>query len=287
MNSFVPTDLFLYLILASVIALLGGLIFLYVRRLSAFLEKYGVPFAAGSMIITSLVGLLPEASHLIGANSFAIFVLAFLSTFIFEQLFAKLHHHDDAHSDHHALESSVPMVLVGDTIHNFIDGVAIATAYLINPGLALLTTLSTFFHEVPHEIGDFSILLKAGWEKAKIALVNVASALSALVGGLLMYQFSLSSDAQGYLLAATAGIFLYLGAIDFLPHAFARGSEASLKNNLRGIAPVIAGALIMFGALSAVPHSHERHVDDQEESHHLNEDRSHKEGLGNEGDDDH
>lgn len=255
--------------LASIVALVGGALFLYSKKLSGFLEAYGVSFAAGTLIITSLVGLLPEANHILGVTSFAIFAAAFFATFAFEQLLAKLHHHQHEHEDSSKnLRKSVPMVLVGDTIHNFIDGVAIATAYLVNPGLALATAFSTFLHEVPHEIGDFSILLKVGWKKTKVLLINAVSSLSTVLGAWLVYHFTVGLEVQGYLLAISAGIFLYLGAIDFLPHAFEGADTTSrFKQVLKGLVPVLAGALIMMATLAAVPHSHEHEAHDDEAEH--------------------
>ncbi|MCA9369997.1 MAG: ZIP family metal transporter [Pseudomonadales bacterium] len=281
--SIIPNQLFLYLLLASVIALGGGLLFLYVRKLSTVLERWGVPFAAGTMIITALVGLLPEANHLLGASSFAVFAVAFVCTFVFEQLLTQLHHHDHSeHSQGSTLQSSVPMVLIGDTIHNLIDGVAIATAYLVNPGLAFATAVSTFLHEVPHEIGDFSILLKAGWKRGSIVLINIVSALSTLLGGVLVYQFSIGEVVQGYLLAITAGIFFYLGAIDFLPHAFEKKEGENWQQSLRGVIPVLAGAVIMLGTLGLVPHSHDHgydHVEERIHDEHEEPDHDEPDGL--------
>ncbi len=197
-------DLLVLVVFASLVSLVGGVFFLYTKRLSVLLDTYGVPFAAGTMIVTAVVGLLPEALHAIGPATFAVFTASFLLFYVLEKLFLQLHHH--AHTDglqtKKTIRSSVPIVLIGDTIHNFIDGVAIAVSYATNPGLAVVTALSTFLHEVPHEIGDFSILLKAGFSKKKVLIMNVLSALVSVLGAVLIGYVSPSEVVIGYSLAA-------------------------------------------------------------------------------------
>ena len=109
-------------------------------------------------------------------------------------------------------------MIFGDTVHNFLDGVAIAAAFLVNPSLGLVVALSTFLHETPHEIADFGILLSAGWSRQKAFVANLFSALATFPGALLTYFYaSRVESAVGVLLAIAAGLFLYVAATDFLP----------------------------------------------------------------------
>lgn len=249
MNSDV-VNLFLLAFLGSVIALFGGVIFLYNKKLSNILEKYSVSFAAGILVTVSLIGLLPEAVHMIGENAFWVVTITFLAVFLFEHLFFGIHHHDD---DRHVRGKEFPIffVIVGDTIHNFIDGIAIAVTYFISPGLGLVTTISTFLHEVPHEIADFGILLKAGWEKKKIILINVVSASMTIVGAFMVYLYNENEILNGTLLAISSGIFLYLGASDFLPKIETEG-----KNKFKSILPLVLGVVVMMLTFLLIPHSH-------------------------------
>lgn len=264
----IPFELLALTLFASVLSLIGGITFLYTKRLSVFLEKYGVPFAAGTMIVTALVGLLPEAMHALGVTSLVVFTFSFLLLFVIEKLLLQVHHH--SHADNaqtkHTLHTAVPIVLIGDTLHNFIDGVAIAVAYAVNPGLAVVTALSTFLHEVPHEIGDFSILLKAGFSKKKVLIINVLSGLASILGVVLVSYISPSEDVMGYLLAITAGMFFYLGVVDFLPQAFDSSHHDSFASKLTVVAAVLGGAAVIALSLMAVPHSHE-HAHADEDSH--------------------
>lgn len=235
-------------LIASVVALVGGVIFLLVKKWSLVLARYSVPFAAGVMVAVAMLGLLPEAVHLIDEQTFNIGLITFMMAFLFETWFCQLHHHD--HNDEHSRQASVPLIIMGDTIHNLIDGVAITASYLVNPGLGLITAISTFLHEVPHEIGDFGILLKMGWRRKKILLVNLISALSTVVGAVGVYFWPGSERLTGVLLAVAAGMFLYLGASDFLPQA-----TQDLKKGRAAIV-LLAGVLIMVLTFSLVPHAH-------------------------------
>ena len=245
--------LLLQALIGSIIALLGGVIFLYNRRLSSVLEKYSVPFAAGVLVTVSILGLIPEAEHEIGEFAHWIVLFSFLGVYIFEHLFFGIHHHgedEDGHN-HGIKNSSIGLVIFGDTIHNFIDGVAIGAAFLIDPNLGLIVALSTFLHEVPHEIGDFGILLKAGWKKSKILLVNIISASMTIVGAFTVYFFSHNESLNGTLMAISAGIFLYLGASDFLPKI-----ESDGKNKFKSILPLILGSAIIIATIVLLPHDH-------------------------------
>jgi zinc and cadmium transporter len=250
-------QLFLLALLGSIIALVGGVVFLYKRSWSDFLEKHSVPFAAGVLITVSLVGLLPEAHEAIGENTFVIILLTFFAADLFEHVFFGIHHHKEGGA--HDYKGSVPLVIVGDTIHNFIDGVAIGASFLVSPGLGLITALSTFLHEVPHEIGDFGILLRAGWSRPKIFLVNVISASATIVGAFALLLFAGNDVLIGSLLAVSAGVFLYLGASDFLPHI-----EEGYESKLKSVLPLTIGVAVMLFTLMVVPHSHE----DVEDSEH-------------------
>jgi len=263
------SDLVNILVLAlvgSVVALAGGVIFLLKKNWSQFLSAYSVPFAAGVLLAVSLLGLLPEAVYMYGERAFLIVLMTFLAAYLFEHFFFCIHHHD--HDCKHGLRYrvAIPIVIVGDTIHNFIDGVAIAATYLVNPGLGVITTVSTFLHEVPHEIGDFGILLKAGWKRKKILLVNILSASTTIVGALVVVLWINSPELIGILLAVSAGLFLYLGASDFLPHIH----EGKIDEK-KAILALFVGVVIMFLTLRVVPHSHGEEHDHEDEHEQMEE----------------
>ena len=248
-------DFFVILLLTtigSLLGLIGGISFLYLNSWSQWLAKYSVPFAAGVLLTVSIMGLIPEAFETLGENAFLIILLSFLGAFLFEHLAFGIHHHDH-HGHHHKharKNESTKLIIIGDTIHNFIDGVTIASAYIISPQLGWVAAFSTLLHEIPHEISDFGILLTMGWKKKHILWVNIFSALATIVGGLFVYFVIRDSNVIGYLLSISAGIFLYLGASDFLPQV----EDEDLKNN-KFIFTLITGVLVMLMIFKIVPHA--------------------------------
>lgn len=232
--------------------MVGGLAFIYVKTWSYWLSTYSAPFAAGILLTVTFMGILPEAVHLAGEEVLTTVFLTFLVAFLFENLFFGIHHHNSEGHQGHTRKGPTFLVIVGDTIHNTIDGIAIAAAYLTSPGLGLVTALSSFLHEVPHEIGDFGILMKAGWNRNKIILVNLASAAFTVFGAYLIFTLPVSDFFIGQALALAAGIFIYLGASDFLPEISDSGPR-----HIYGLVSLLLGVIVMMTVLMAVPHVHE------------------------------
>ncbi|MFZ5438001.1 MAG: ZIP family metal transporter [Patescibacteria group bacterium] len=255
------SNIFLLSLLGGVAGIVVASLFLKINSWSKALSKYSTPFAAGVLLTVSFLGLLPEAVYMIGEQAFLIVFVSFIGSYLFENFIFDLHHHqDDDHGHHH---SSSFLVIIGDTVHNFIDGVAIAAAYLINPGLGLATAVSSLLHEIPHEIGDFGILLKNGFSKRKVFWLNFLSSLSTVVGAVYVYYYAVGETTQGILMAIATGMFVYLGASDFLPKA-SKGVD-----RFKSVGLLLLGVILMYMTLALVPHSHDEHG--QEESVYLEE----------------
>lgn len=237
-------NLFFLTILGSVAGLLGGILFLYKNSWSKKLVVYSIPFAAGVLLTVSFLHLIPEASEVLGKNAYVYVLVSFLACFVFEKYLTSMHHHE-GHS-HGKKDATVALVIAGDTIHNFIDGVAIGAAYITNPSLGVVVAISTFLHEIPHEIGDFGVLIKNGLSKTKTIYANFASALSTIVGAFLVYWFfpNLSHENLASVLAIAAGIFLYLGASDFLPEV--EEDNDTKKTAFLKILFVLGGVAIIY-----------------------------------------
>lgn len=235
--------------LGSVAGLVGGVIFLFNSLLARSLAKYAVPFAAGVLLAVSFLDLLPEAVEVAGESAFPIILVVFICLFLIERFLFHLHHHDGGQGVDK--RDVVPLVIFGDTIHNLLDGVAIGAAYLANPVLGVTVALATFFHETPHEIADFGLLLLAGWKRQKAFFVNFLSALATFPGAILTYKYSGGLDnATGILLSLAGGFFLYVAATDFLPETKVAPEDSSLKN----IAFLILGVLIIWLLGLLLPH---------------------------------
>ncbi len=141
-------------------------------------------------------------------------LLGFLLFFAIEKFI--LWHH--CHEERCTVHTSATIVLVGDTLHNFLDGIAIAAAFLINPAVGLATTVAIFAHEIPQEVADFSILLSSGMKKSRALRYNILSSLASLAGAVAAYFFATAIEsAIPLLIALAAGGFIYIAAADLIP----------------------------------------------------------------------
>lgn len=206
--------------IGSVVSLAGGFLLLVNIKLASKLAKFSGPFAAGALIVAVFFDLLPEAisysersaEYILGWTLVGVAIF-----FILERRLRWFHHHHEHGAD--GASRTLPlMLIVGDTVHNAIDGAAIAFAYLANPALGVVTTIAVSFHEIPQEIGDFGLLLKFGWGRKKIVLANVISALATVIMATFVYfagsgHLALVAPA----LALSAGMLLYIALSDILP----------------------------------------------------------------------
>jgi len=243
------TNILLLAFIGSIAGIIGGVILILKESWGRVLCKYAIPLAAGILLSVSMLHLIPEANRELGDSAFIIVLLAFLGSFLFEHFFAHLHHHEDR--KHTMFKTAVPLIVFGDTIHNFIDGVAIAAAYFVDPMFGVVVALATFLHETPHEIGDFGLLMKAGWSKGKTFTVNLFSASFTFPGALFVFFFVRDAHEKiGILLAISAGIFLFLGASDFLPEV---EEEERKHPSWKYLAPLFIGVAIMYLMTFFVP----------------------------------
>ncbi len=241
------TLLLLFSFVGSVAGLIGGVILLFREEWAKKLASISVPLAAGVLLSLSFLDLLPEAVEEFGKGSFSVILAVFVVLFLIERFLFYMHHHleeNETHKGHsHAKgETVVPLVIFGDTIHNFLDGVVIGASFLVNPPLSFLVSLSTFMHETPHEIADFGILLAKGWNRRKVFIANFLSSLATFPGAFLTYFYAEKiEEGVGILLALAAGFFLYVATTDFLPEAV----HTSRKSIVKQAAFLLIGILII------------------------------------------
>ena len=235
-------------IVGSVFALVGGIILLWKESLAKKASLVLVSFAAGSLIGAAFLELIPEAldSAEYGAVS-PVVIFGILLIFILEKALRWYHCHNQETCDYHSFSSAV---LFGDAIHNFIDGIVIALSFSAGVPTGIAATIAVFFHEVPQEIGDFGVLLHAGYERSKVFLYNFLTALVTPVGALVGY-FLLPwiSGMVPFLLAFAAGSFIYIAVSDLLPELRhqARGAE------IGHVASIILGILVIWFVGAAFP----------------------------------
>src|SRR3989338_8919416 len=212
-----------------------------------------VSYAIGALLGPVFLEILPEAIET-GSSAAAVSgtVLAgILLFFTLEKLLLWRHcHHNNCEVHEHDTHGrSGTMIMVGDTFHNFVDGVIVAAAFLVDIHLGIVTALAIIAHEIPQEVGDFLILLHSGYSKAKALFVNVLSSLAMLAGGVLAY-FALQF-VQGIvptLLALAAASMIYVAVADLIPGLHRR---AKLSDTLQQVVLIMlgVGSILLIGML--------------------------------------
>ena len=201
--------------LGGLLSLVGGLLLLWREEFAKKISYYLVSFAAGSLLGAAFFDILPEAIEGAGEGVLVFVLVGILFVLLFEKGLGFFHHHDhEAHKNF-----SAQTILFGDTLHNFIDGIAIALGFMVSFQVGVATTIAVFFHEIPQEIGDFGVLIKSGYSKAKIIGYNLMTAASTLVGAVLTFYAApwLPEGFIYYGLALAAGTFIYISTSDLIP----------------------------------------------------------------------
>lgn len=211
----------LFTLIGSIGALIGGIILLSREKLTLKISHFLASFAAGVLLGSAFFDLLPEAleeGENLGIEVFSWTLVGIVLFFLLERFIHWFHHHEDYHDGEEHVNSTLPLIIIGDTMHNFIDGIVIAATFLVSIPLGMITALAVFAHEVPQEIGDFGLMLHRGLSKKKVLWVNIASAGVSLTGAMLTYVFG--DYLKNYIpifLAVTAGFFIYIATSDLIP----------------------------------------------------------------------
>lgn len=243
-------QLILYVLIGSVISLVGGLILLWHAAFARRITNVLFAFAAGTFIGISFLDLLPEAVEMVSEphTVFLAAVMGFGGFFAFERLFMKYTGRGAAHAHAEHSESLPWMAVVGDSMHNFLDGVVITLAFIANPAFGLTAALAIAAHEIPQEIGEFAILLDQGWSKAKIIAANIISALAAFLGmGIAFLAIPFFEISLPIFLGGVAGIFLYIGASQLIPEIHHRAGH---KQAYRVLAAFALGMIVIWYVIS-------------------------------------
>ena len=209
------------------------------------LLEYFVSFAAGGLLGGAFLHLLPEAAGASDSRMFS-YVLSGILVFFFVEKFLKWRHCHAGHCDAHTFTY---VNLIGDGVHNFIDGMVIAASFAQDIRLGVATTVAVAIHEIPQEIGDYAILVYGGFGKRRALAYNFLSALLAILGAVTAFFFLRESSLmKTFLIPFTAGGFIYLALVDLMPelHKISCYGKRSAQ-----IAALLAG-LGLMGLLKTV-----------------------------------
>ncbi|MBW3003898.1 ZIP family metal transporter [Candidatus Woesearchaeota archaeon] len=237
-------------IVVSLISFIGIFALALKRKSLDKLVLFLVSFAAGALFGGAILHLLPEIVEEagFGLDISAYFLSGILIFFILEKFIHWRHCHKnpevcEEHSLKHKPRSVAYMIIVGDGVHNFIDGMVIAASYLLSIPLGIATTLAVLFHEIPQEIGDFGVLVHGGFTKKKALVMNFLSALTAVIGAVVILIVGKSfTNITLFLIPFTAGGFIYIAGSDLIPELH---RETKISKSLLQFTGIIIGILVM------------------------------------------
>jgi zinc and cadmium transporter len=253
----------LFCLLGGALSVIAAAVFLLApERWRERVLPHFVSFAIGAMLSVAFIELLPHAMLSPGVKdihdiSFAV-LFGLLGFFILEKMILWRHCHSfecEAHTPEHEHEhghgahrkkAAGTLILLGDGLHNFVDGILIAAAFITDTHLGIVTALAVATHEIPQEVGDFAVLLHSGYSRAKAFYYNLLSSLATVVGGLLAY-FSISSlkYVTPYVLAVAAASFIYIAVADLIPGLHKRLQP---KVTLQQLGLILAGVMVVYFA---------------------------------------
>jgi len=236
----------IFSLIGGVLSLVGG-VFLLTRKKSAKLTGAATALAAGALLAAAFMDLIPEAVSKGDPHLVPLMILVgVLVFFILESSLHWFHHHSSHNTHKHdQTDPVVPLIVIGDTLHNAIDGIAIAAGFLIDPLSGIIITLAVAAHEIPQEIGDFGLLLHKGLKKSKVLIINALSALATTVSAVVFFLLGSSFEINlSPLLALIAGFFIYIALSDIIPGIHAEKKQKVLHSIILLAGVAFVGALI-------------------------------------------
>lgn len=222
--------LILFSFIGGVASLVGGIgLLIWKDKLMKF-DTELTSFAAGVMLTVALLDMVPEAienGEVKTASWFVLIGIMFL--FLLEKTSLWFHHHHEPHGH----QPKMVGVWLGDTLHNFTDGLAIGASFLFGQPAGIATALAVGAHELPHEMADFSLYIKAGYSRLFTLFLNVFSSMATMLGAILVYKFGAGINGlAGAILGLAGGMFLYVALADLIPELHMETSKKSISRQL-------------------------------------------------------
>lgn len=240
------TTIYLYtfgsIAVVSVLSLTGILLLSFREAIFRKCIPLFISIAVGALLGDAFIHLIPEALVDEHTTSMSLLIIAGILLFFILEKFLHWHHHgEDTEASH--IHPVGRLVLVSDIIHNFLDGVIIAASFMVSVPVGLATTLAVVLHEIPQEVGDFAVLLHAGYTKRRAIFLNFLTALSAFFGAALFLMIGeYATPLTAYFIPLTAGGFIYIAVADLIPEL---QKTRQFKNSLYQLGAVIIGVAAM------------------------------------------
>lgn len=264
----------IFSLLGGVLSVIAASVFLLINdKYQKRILPHTVSFAIGALLGAALLALLPHAitvNENVDLHDLGLTILiGLLGFFLLEKMVlwrhchsshcevhspSEVHSPNEAHSHSHShqndKDASGTLIIIGDAVHNFVDGILIAAAFMTDVDLGIVTALAVAAHEIPQEIGDFAILLNSGFKRSKALLFNVLASMATLVGAVIAY-YSLQSmqAALPYILAIAASSFIYIAVADLIPGLHKR---TELSETIQQITLIALGVVTIYWAHSTL-----------------------------------
>lgn len=238
--------LIFYSLIGGLFSLVGGVVLLCKPDITKAYMTPLLGFGAGAFLAGAFIDILPEAIRTVNdpRDVMIAVLVGFLGFFILERFLMRtfqMHSNATSHSEH--IESLPYLLVLGDSFHNFLDGIVIGLASSISLTLGLPTALAVSAHEIPQEMGDFSVMIRQGWSKSVVLGINVAQSLLTIPGVFIGYYMKTAiSTYVPSLLGVAAGIFIYIAATDILPELHHNSSH---KHFFRVVIPTVLGVILV------------------------------------------
>ena len=229
-------------LLDSLIALVGVFSLWVNDRLLKDILFSLVAFSAGALLSGALLHLISESLVVLPPDTAFIYLMAGFSAFFVMEKFLYWHH---CHNGDCTTHPYIYLILIGDAIHNFIDGLVIAASFVVDVRFGVVTTLMIISHEVPQELGDFAVLVYGGFTKKRALLYNLISQTTCIIGGVVGFAASSVSQFSVYLLPVAAGGFIYIAASDLIPELH---KEVNPKKSVLAFMFFVVGVAFMLAA---------------------------------------
>lgn len=228
---------------------LVGLVFFSKKLYTHKIMDAAIALAAGVLLGNVFINLLPEIFELTVNKGYgdikiaSLWMLGFIVFLFLSEQYLYWHHcHTHHNKEDKHIDPAGINILLGDGLHNLTDGLVIATSFMINPSLGWMATLAIALHEIPQEIGDFSLLRHSGFSRFKALFWNLVSGLVAVLGGIITYFYSQAAEHQLILVSMAAGSFLYIALSDIMPHL----QEQKRVNQFTQILWFVFGVALIF-----------------------------------------
>lgn len=246
-------------LVGDIAVFLSSTLLLSYKKSVNWLAKYATPFAAGALLAAAFLDFLHDGVE--RYQSLTVLTAALIGViffFLLEGWLHWFHHHSvepfEKHTAHkESAEPVTVLIIAGNWLHNFIDGAAIAAAFLINPSAGIITTIAVALHEIPREMADSGYLLKRGMRRGGVIMVHGVAIIVTAIGTLLFYLTGRTNEALlAWLLGLTAGFFIYVAASDIIPSINESRREPQLFDWQAGL--VILGAAVVGSAILIAHH---------------------------------